>query len=264
MSTQSYVIRDSATMLRRNFRRMARYPSVSLVVVAVPVILLLVFVYVFGDTLGAGLGAALDGRAAYVNYVTPGIVLIAIAGGSQSTAIAVAMDIHEGIIARFRTMGIARASVVIGHVLGSAIQTMAGLAVVLGVALLVGFQPNATVIEWIATAGVLTMITLAITWLSVALGLYPNSVEAASNLPMPLILLPFLSSGFVPTESMPAGIRWFAEYQPFTPFIETLRGLLLGTAIGNSALLTVGWCALITFVGFRWAMKLYDRGPSRS
>ena len=106
------------------------------------------------------------------------------------------------------------------------------------------------------------MITLAITWLSVALGLYPKSVEAASNLPMPLILLPFLSSGFVPTESMPAGIRWFAEFQPFTPFIETVRGLLMGTPIGSSALLTVAWCVAITLVGFRWAMKLYDR-PSR-
>jgi ABC-2 type transport system permease protein len=106
------------------------------------------------------------------------------------------------------------------------------------------------------------MITFAITWLSVALGLYPRSVEAASNLPMPLILLPFLGSGFVPTEGMPAGIRWFAEFQPFTPFIETLRGLLLGSGIGESVVLTLAWCAAITFVGFRWAMKLYERGPS--
>jgi ABC-2 type transport system permease protein len=262
MSTNAYVIKDSATMLRRNFRHVLRYPSVSLLVIAVPVILLLLFVYVFGGTLGTGLGVALDGRAAYVNYVTPGIILIAIAGAAQGTAISAAMDMHEGIITRFRTMGIARASFLTGHVLGSTIQTMAGLTVVIGVALLVGFRSNATVIEWIAAAGVLVMITLAITWLSVALGLYPKSVEAASNLPMPLILLPFLSSGFVPTESMPAGIRWFAEFQPFTPFIETVRGLLMGTPIGSSALLTVAWCVGIAFVGFRWAMKLYDR-PSR-
>ena len=242
MSTNAYVIKDSATMLRRNFRHMLRYPTVSLLVIAVPVILLLLFVYVFGGTLGAGLDVSLDGRAAYVNYVTPGIILIAIAGAAQGTAISAAMDMTEGIIARFRTMGIARASFLTGHVLGSTIQTMAGLTVVIGVAILVGFRPNATVVEWIAAAGVLVMITLAITWLSVALGLYPKSVEAASNLPMPLILLPFLSSGFVPTESMPAGIRWFAEFQPFTPFIETVRGLLMGTPIGSSALLAVAWC----------------------
>lgn len=264
MSAHPYVIRDSATMLRRNFVHMLRYPTLSLVVIAIPIILLLLFVYVFGGTLGAGLGVALDGRAAYVNYVTPGIILIAIAGAAQSTAISAAMDMTEGIIARFRTMGIARASFLTGHVLGSTIQTMAGLTVVIAVALLVGFRPNATVVEWIAAAGVLGMITLAIMWLSVALGLYPKSVEAASNLPMPLILLPFLGSGFVPTESMPAGIRWFAEYQPFTPFIETLRGLLMGTAIDNSALLTAGWCVAIALVGYRWAMKLYDRGPSRT
>jgi ABC-2 type transport system permease protein len=268
MSAQPYVIRDSVTMLRRNFRHMIRYPSVSLLVIGIPVILLLLFVYVFGGTLGAGLGAGLGvapgGSTAYVDYVTPGIVLIAIAGAAQGTAISAAMDMHEGIITRFRTMGVARASVLVGHVVGSTIQTIVGLAVVIGVAMLVGFRPNATVIEWIAAAGVLLMITLAITWLSVALGLFPDSVEAASNLPMPLILLPFLSSGFVPTESMPAGIRWFADFQPFTPFIETLRGLLMGTSIGNSALLSAVWCASIAFVGFRWAMKLYDRGPSSS
>jgi ABC-2 type transport system permease protein len=263
MSAHSYMITDSATMLRRNFRHMIRYPSVSLLVVGIPVILLLLFVYVFGGTLGAGLGVASDGRAAYVDYVTPAIVLIAIAGAAQGTSISVAMDMHEGIITRFRTMGIARASVLVGHVLGSTLQTMVGLVVVLGVAILVGFRPHASMIEWIAACGVLVMITLAITWLSVALGLAPNSVEAASNLPMPLILLPFLSSGFVPIDSMPAWIRWFAEFQPFTPFIETLRGLLMGTRIGNSALLTVAWCLLIAMVGSRWAMKLYNRGPSR-
>lgn len=259
MTAGTYVIRDSTTMLRRNFRRMVRYPSVSLVVIGVPVIILLLFVYVFGDTLGNGLGAAIGGRAAYADYVTPGILLIAIAGSAQSTAISVAMDMTEGIIARFRTMGIARASVLMGHVVGCTLQTIAGLAVVVGVALLVGFSPNATPVEWLATAGVLTMITVAITWLSVALGLFPNNVEAASNLPMPLILLPFLSSGFVPTESMPTGMAWFAEFQPFTPFIETVRGLLMGTPIGSSGWLTLAWCAGITALGSWWALRLYDR-----
>ena len=201
----AYVIHDSATMLRRNYRHMVRYPSVSLLVIGIPVILLLLFVYVFGGTLGNGLGTAASGRDAYVDYVTPAIVLIAIAGAAQGTAISAAMDMHEGIIARFRTMGIARVSVLMGHVLGSTLQTMAGLVVVFGVAVLVGFRPHASMVEWVAAGGLLLMITLAITWLSVALGLAPKSVEAASNLPMPLILLPFLSSGFVPVESMPRG-----------------------------------------------------------
>lgn len=258
----AYVIHDSATMLRRNLRHMVRYPSVSLLVIGIPVILLLLFVYVFGGTLGDGLGMVASGRDAYVDYVTPAIVLIAIAGAAQGTAISAAMDMHEGIIARFRTMGIARASVLVGHVLGSTLQTMGGLVVVFGVAALVGFRPHASLAEWVVAGGLLLMITVAITWFSVALGLAPESVEAASNLPMPLILLPFLSSGFVPVESMPAGVRWFAEWQPFTPFIETVRGLLMGAAIGRSAVLSVVWCVAIGFVGYLWAKKLYERSPA--
>jgi len=264
MSAHSYAIKDSATMLRRNLRHALRYPSVTLMVVGIPVVFLLLFVYAFGGTLGAGLGVGSGGRRAYVDYVTPGIILMAVAGVAQATAITVGMDMTQGIIARFRTMGIARSSVLAGHVLGSTIQTMLGLAVVIGVALAVGSRPDAGLVEWIAASGVLLMVTLAITWLSVALGLVAKSVESASNLPMPLILLPFLGSGFVPTDSMPAGLRWFAEYQPFTPFIETLRGLLMGTPIGNRALLAVAWCAFIGLASYRWAMALYNRGPTRS
>jgi ABC-2 type transport system permease protein len=149
------------------------------------------------------------------------------------------------------------------HVLGSMIQTMLTLAVVTGVALLIGFRPNATLVEWVATVAVLAMITLALTWLCVAFGLVTKTVEAASNLPTPLVFLPFLGSGFVPTESMPVGLRWFAEYQPFTPVIETVRGLLVGTAIGNSAIIAVAWCAGITLVSYLWARKLYNRDPIR-
>ncbi len=250
-------------MLRRNFKHMVRYPSVSLLVVGLPVIFLLLFVYVFGGTLGAGLGAMSGGRAAYVNYLTPGIIPVAVAGVAQGTAISVSMDMAEGIIARFRTMGISRGAVLTGHVLGSTIQTMLGLAAVIGVALAIGFRPNAGPVEWVAATGVLAMVTLAITWLSVALGLLAKSVEAASNLAMPLMLLVFVGSGFVPTDSMPAAMRWFADYQPFTPVIETLRGLLMGTTIGHNAVLAVAWCALIGFAGYRWAMRLYDRDPSR-
>jgi ABC-2 type transport system permease protein len=204
-------------MLRRQLRHMLRYPSMTLMLAGLPIVFLLLFVYVFGGTLGAGLGDLSGGRADYVNYVTPGIMLITVASAAQGTAISVAMDMTGGIIARLRTMAIARASVLTGHVLGSMIQTMLSLAVVTAVALLIGFRPTAGVAEWIAAVGVVAMTTLALTWLSVALGMVSKSVETASNLPMPLLLLPFLGSGFVPTDSMPTGVRWFAENQPFTP-----------------------------------------------
>jgi ABC-2 type transport system permease protein len=265
MTTLAMTVRDSRTMLRRNLRHALRYPSVTLLVVAIPVIILLLFVFVFGETMGAGLGTGAGGRASYANYVTPGILLLAVAGVAQGTAIAVSMDMTEGIIARFRTMGIARSSVLTGHVVGSTIQTAVGLAIVVAVAMLVGFRPNAGVVEWLAATGLLAMLVFAITWLSVALGLWARSVESASNMPMPLILLPFLGSGFVLTATMPAGVRWFAEYQPFTPVTETLRGLLLGSAVGRSAAAqAVAWCVLIALGGFLWAMKLYDRDPTRA
>jgi ABC-2 type transport system permease protein len=173
------------------------------------------------------------------------------------------MDMTEGIIARFRTMAISRAAVLTGHVVGSMAQTMLGLTAVVGVALLIGFRPTAGLIQWIAAIGVLAMITFALTWLSVALGMVSKSVETASNLPMPLMLLPFLSSGFVPTDSMPAGMQWFAQNQPFTAFNETLRGLLMGTPIGNSGLLTTAWCAAIAAGGYLWARGLYNRNSAR-
>jgi ABC-2 type transport system permease protein len=263
MSTLSYAVADSATMLRRQLRHMLRYASVTVFLVGMPIVFLLLFVYVFGGTLGAGLGGPAGGRAEYLEYVVPGILLIAVAAGGTGTAISVAMDMTEGIVARFRTMAIFRPSVLTGHVLGSMIQTMLSLAVVTGVALLIGFRPTASAVEWVATVGVLAGITLAVTWLCVAFGLVTKTVEAASNLPTPLVFLPFLGSGFVPTESMPVGLRWFAEYQPFSPVIETVRGLLVGTAIGNSAVIAVAWCAGITLVSYLWARRLYNRDPIR-
>jgi ABC-2 type transport system permease protein len=143
------------------------------------------------------------------------------------------------------------------------IQTMLIIAVVIGAALLIGFRPTASPVEWAAAIGVLALITLALTWLSVALGMVTKSVETASNLPMPLVFLPFLGSGFVPTDSMPVGLRWFAEYQPFTPFVETVRGLLLGTPIGHDGAVAVAWCAGLTLVGYLWAKRLYNRDPIR-
>jgi ABC-2 type transport system permease protein len=255
-----YALRDSSTMLRRNIKHMIRYPSMTVLLVGMPVIFLLLFVYVLGGTLGAGLGG---GRGAYVNYVTPGIILMAIAGAVQGTAVSVSMDMTQGIIARFRTMAISRASVLTGHVLGSVIQAMISVAVIIALALAIGFRSDAGPLQWLGALGMLVLLSFALTWLTVALGLVSKSVETASNLPMPLVLLPFLGSGFVPTDSMPAGVRWFAEYQPFTPVMETVRGLLRGTPVGGSALLAVGWCLLITVGGYVWALRLYNRNLVR-
>ncbi|MEU3777204.1 ABC transporter permease [Streptomyces sp. NPDC032472] len=256
MSTLALAARDSSTMVRRQLKRLLRYPSMTVQLIATPVVLLLLFVYVFGGTLGAGLGG---GREVYVNYVVPGILLMGAATAATGTAVMVATDMTEGIIARFRTMRISRASVLTGHVVGSVIQQLIGLAAIIGVALAIGFDPNATAVEWLAAAGMLTLFVVAITWLSVALGLKSPTPEAASNAPMPLILLPFLGSGFVPTESMPTAIRWFAEYQPFTPIMETVRGLLLGTPIGNSAAIATAWCAGIAVLSYLWAKNTFDK-----
>jgi ABC-2 type transport system permease protein len=256
-------LRDSVTMLRRNLKHMLRYPSMTVLLVGMPIVFLLLFVYVFGGTLGAGLGGASGGHAAYVDYVAPAIILMTVTATVQGTAISIAMDMTEGIIARFRTMHIARVSVLTGHVLGSVIQAMLSLAIVIGVALLVGFRPTAEVGAWLATAGFLVVVTFALVWLAVALGQVSKSVETASNLPMPLILLPFLGSGFVPTDSMPGGLRWFAEYQPFTPIIETLRGLLMDRPIGNNAWIALAWCAVIALGGYLWSKRLFNREYAR-
>ncbi|WP_447005920.1 ABC transporter permease [Saccharothrix isguenensis] len=263
MSTLSYALTDSATMLRRNLTRMVRYPSMTVTLVMMPIIFLLLFVYVFGGTLGAGLGGASAGRAEYVDYVTPAIILMTIASAIQGTTISVAMDMTEGIVDRFRTMAIARVSVLTGHVVGSLVQAMLSVTVVIGVALLVGFRPSAGVGDWFATAGVLVVMSFAFIWLAAALGLAAKSVESSGNLGTPLLLLPFLGSGFVPTDSMPTALRWFAEYQPFTPLIETLRGLLMGTPIGNNAVLALGWCVVIGLGGYLWAKKLFNRESTR-
>jgi ABC-2 type transport system permease protein len=173
------------------------------------------------------------------------------------------MDMTQGIIARFRTMAIARAAVLAGHVIGSVVQTMLALAVVAIVAIMIGFRPTTGPVQWAAAVGLLLLSALAVGCLSVALGLATDSVETASNLPMFLTLLIFLSPAFVPAASMPEPVRWFAENQPFTPIIQTLRGLLLGTPIGGDGLLAIGWCLAISVAGFVWARRLYERMPAR-
>ena len=264
--TRSHALVHARVMLRRNLRHMRRYPSLTLMITLMPLVFLLLFVYVFGGTLGSGLGGGMPagmhgGRSAYADYVAPGIILMAVAAAAQGTAIAVAQDMTEGIIARFRTMAVARSSVLTGHVAGATIQTLTGVAVVTGAAIAVGFRPHANAAGWLAAFGVILLLTFAITWLCVGLGLSAKSVETASNSPMFLMLLPFLSSGFVPTSSLPAGLRWFAEYQPFTPVNETLRGLLTGTKIGDNLIITVAWCAGVAAVSYVWSRRLYEREP---
>ena len=262
---QSHVLADAITMLRRNLLHMVRYPGLSVFTIMGPVVFLLLFVFVFGGTLGAGLPGVdpAAGREAYIAYVMPGILLITIAGTAGGTSTTVSMDMTEGITARFRTMAISRAAVLAGHVIGNTVQAIIAVVLVLGVGLLVGFRPTATPIEWAVALGMIALIAFAITWLAVAMGMQSKSVETASNLPLVLMLLPFLGSGFVPTESMPAGLEWFAQCQPFTAFIETLRALLLGTPLGWNAVLAIGWCVVITVAGYAWSMAIYERKSVR-
>ncbi len=257
MTTLAYTVKDSRTMLRRNLKHQLRYPSMTLMLVGIPIVLLLLFVYVFGGQLGAGFGPH-EGRTAYLDYVVPGVLLIAIASAVQGTSIMVAMDMTGGIIDRFRTMAIARASVLTGHVFGSLIQTLAGLALLIGVAFGLGYRTTAGAAGWLAAIGVLALFAFALIWLAVALGLAAKSVETASNTPMFLLLLTFLGSGFVPTTTMPAGLRQFAEYQPFTPVADTVRGLLSGTAIGDHAISSIAWSLCICVAAYLWATRLYN------
>jgi ABC-2 type transport system permease protein len=258
----AYAVRDSATMLRRNLLHLRRYPGLSLFPLLMPVVFLLLFVYVFGGTLGNGLEAG-GGRHAYVDFLTPGMLLFTVAGAAQIVAISVAMDMTQGIVARFKTMHIWRPSVLAGHVLGDLVLTAVSLAVVIAAALAIGYRPSAGPLEWLAVVGLLLLVAIALTWLSVALGLLAKSVETASNLPMFLYLLPFLGSAFVPTDSMPGGLRWFADNQPFTPITDTLRGLLGDQHVGGTGIWAVAWCLAITAAGFVWARYLYNRRPAR-
>jgi ABC-2 type transport system permease protein len=257
----AYALRDSATMLRRNLLHLRRYPGLSLFPILMPVVFLLLFVYVFGGTLGNGLEVG-GGRDAYVDFLTPGMLMFTVAGAANIVAISVAMDMTEGIVARFKTMRIWRPSVLAGHVLGNLLLTAVSIFVVFAVALFIGYRPTADALGWLAVVGLLLLVAVALTWLSVALGLLAKSIETASNMPMFLFLLPFLGSGFVPVDSMPAGLRWFADNQPFTPITDTLRSLLEGQHVGSEAIWAVAWCLAIAASSFLWATHLYNRRPA--
>jgi ABC-2 type transport system permease protein len=256
--------RDLTTMTRRSLLRMVRYPSLTVMIVATPVLLLLLFVYVFGGAFGAGVAAGTTpgaaGRAAYLDYITPAVLVMTVASIAQSTSISVAMDMTGGIVTRLRTTPVAPVAVLGGHVVGAVLQTLLAGAGVLAVAVLLGFRPGADALGWLGLAGFFALFGLALAWLSVAMGAAARSVESASNTPMILLLLPFLGSGFVPVETMPTAVRWLAENQPFTPVIETIRGLLAGTPVPATTVWTaLAWCVGLSVLGWAWARAAYRR-----
>ncbi|GAA2429832.1 ABC transporter permease [Streptomyces macrosporus] len=262
MSSLSLAVRDSSTMLRRNLLHARRYPSLTLNLLLTPVMLLLLFVYVFGDVMSAGIGGGGDGRSEYLAYIVPGILMMTIGGTVVGTAVSVSNDMTEGIIARFRTMAIHRGSVLIGHVVGSVLQSVASVVLVGAVAVAIGFRStDATALEWLAAFGLMALVALALTWVAVGMGLVSPNAEAAGNNAMPLIVLPLVSSAFVPVDAMPGWFQPIAEYQPFTPAIETLRGLLLGSEIGHNGWLAVAWCGGLTVLGYVWSKAVFNRDP---
>ncbi|MFI7120400.1 ABC transporter permease [Amycolatopsis sp. NPDC049868] len=253
---------DAVTMVRRNTKHTLRNPSTMIMTIALPVILLLLFVGVFGGALSAGLGPA--GQSGdYIDYLVAGILLMTVGYGSTTTAMAVNRDMTAGIINRFRTMGISRTAVLTGHVVGSSVRTLISAALVVGVALLLGFRPTGDPVRWLAVLGLLTLLVLALTWLAVAVGLLAKTAEGTGPFVFIVQLLPFLSSAFVSPETMSAPVRWFATHEPFTPIIDALRGLLLDTPIKDGGLLAVAWCAGLGLAGYLWSRMLFKRDPSR-
>ena len=255
MSTLAWGVRDSMTMIGRSLRHIPRQIDSLLMAVILPVVLMLLFVYVFGGAINVG--------TEYVNYVVPGIILLCAGFGAGMTAVSVANDMTTGVIDRFRTLPILSSAVLTGHVVASLVRNALSTALVLGVAFLAGFRPNATPIEWVAAIGVLALFVLAISWLSVCLGLLARTPEAASGYTFGFAFLPYVSSAFVPPETMPAVLRGFAEHQPITPIIETTRGLLMGSGIGVSLWLSLAWFGGLTLVCFTWAAWLFRRRTAR-
>ncbi|TJY41989.1 ABC transporter permease [Cohnella pontilimi] len=244
-----------AVFIQRSILHSVRNTEALIMAIMLPIMLMLLFTYVFGG--------ALDPGGNYVNYVVPGIILLCAGFGSSSAAVDVAGDMTNGIIDRFRTMPIRSMSVIVGHVIASLARNLVATAVVFGLALLVGFRPSAGFVEWLAAVGVITLFILAITWLYAAIGLVAGSPSAASGYGFALLFLPYLSSAFVPTHTMPAWLRGVADNQPITPIIETIRGLLTGSPIHDSAYWAVGWCALILAGSYLWASWSFHRKAGR-
>ncbi|MGW1274069.1 ABC transporter permease [Streptomyces sp. NPDC002491] len=258
----SLAVRDSTTMLRRNLLHAWRYPSATLNLLLTPIMMLLLFVYIFGDVMSAGIGGGGADRSDYIAYIVPGILMMTIGSTVIGAAVYISMDMTEGLIARFRTMSVYRGSVIVGHVVGSVLQCLASVVLVGAVGVAIGFRStDATLLEWLAAFGLLALFALALTWIAIGLGMASPNPEAASNSAMPLILLPLVSSAFIPADTMPGWFRPIAEYQPFTPAIETLRGLLLGTEIGDNGWIAIAWCIGLIVLGHRWSTAQFNRDP---
>jgi ABC-2 type transport system permease protein len=243
---------DSAIMLRRNFKHTLRNPTAVFNAVLLPIVIALMFVYVLGGAFNVG--------GKYIEYATPGLIIMAISYGLSATALAVNTDMTKGIISRFKVMDISRGAVLTGHVIASMLTSLVAVAAIVGVALLIGFRSSASFLYWLGAIGIIALVCFAVTWLTVALGLSAKTAESAGLATVPLILLPFLSSAFVPADTMGPGVRQFAEYQPFTPIIETLRALLTGHhPSAGHAIAALAWCVGIVLVGYLWALATFRK-----
>ncbi|MBD2864052.1 ABC transporter permease [Paenibacillus oceani] len=251
-TVKSHFFSDMSVMLGRSMRHIFRSMDTIITVCITPVAMMLLFVYVFG-------GSIQTGTDNYVNYLLPGILLIAIASGISYTAYRLFMDKQRGIIERFHSMPIARSAVLWGHVLTSLVSNVISLVVIILVALIMGFRSSAGVLPWLAVAGILVLFTLALTWVAAIAGLSGKTVEGASAFSYPLIFLPFISSAFVPTDSMPKVVRAFADNQPVTSIVETIRALLSGQPVGNDIWIALAWCVGIMLVAYIFAMRAYKR-----
>lgn len=245
-------VRDTAVLFQRTLRHVLRSPDTIVTTAVTPIAMLLLFVYVLGGAISAGEGS-------YVTYLLPGILLVTVASGVAYTAFRLFTDVSEGIVERLRSMPISRSAVLWSHVLTSVVANATSLLVVVAVALLMGFRSGAGVLAWLAVVGLLLLVTLALTWLAVIPGLTARSVDGVSGFSYPLIFLPFVSSAFVPTGGMPAPVRWFAEHQPVTPIVDTLRRLLAEEALGSAAWQALAWSTGLLLLAYALAVRTYRR-----
>ncbi len=243
---------DMGVMLGRSMRHIFRSMDTIITVTITPVAMMLLFVYVFG-------GAIQTGTDNYVNYLLPGILLIAIASGIAYTAYRLFLDMQSGIFERFHSMPIARSTALWGHVLTSLVSNAISVVVIILVALVMGFRSSAGVLSWLAIAGILALFTLALTWIAAIAGLSAKSIDGASAFSYPIIFLPFISSAFVPTETMPSAVRAFAENQPVTSIVDAIRALLSSQPVGNDIWVALAWCVGITLVAYIFAMRVYKK-----
>lgn len=245
-------LRETSILLGRTMKHILRSPDTIITVAITPIIMMLLFVYVLG-------GAIQTGTDNYVNYLLPGILLIAIASGTSYTAFRIFNDMQKGIIARFNTMPISRSAVLWGHVLTSIVSNAISILVIIAVALLMGFRSSAGVLDWLGVAGILLLFTSALTWLAVIPGLKAKTIDGASAFAYPLIFLPFISSAFVPTDTMPTPVRIFAENQPVTAIVDAIRSLLNSSPLGQEIWIALAWCIGITLIAYVFAIRAYKK-----